>query len=78
MELFKHPKQVCMTYFEHFYFSMEMAYILGLGSFKAIIQPIGCMVINGDLTMTGGHEVATKFRRAPNGRRLARRESQRA
>jgi hypothetical protein len=32
----------------------------------------------GNLAMTGGHEVAIKFRRAPNGRRLARCESQRA
>ena len=40
MEFFKHPKQVCMTYFEHFCFSMEMAYILGLGSLKAVIHAI--------------------------------------
>jgi len=32
----------------------------------------------GDLAMTGGHEIAIKFRCALNGRRLARRESQRA
>ena len=32
----------------------------------------------GDLAMAGGHKVAIKFRRALNGRGLARHEQQRA
>ena len=38
MNIFSHPTQVCMTYYEHFCFSMEVAYIFSLGSFKAIIH----------------------------------------
>ena len=38
MEFFKHPTQVCMTYFGHFRFSMEMAYIFWAGGCKAIVH----------------------------------------
>ena len=38
MKLFQHPTQVCMTYLEHFCFSMEMAYVLCSGSFKAVVH----------------------------------------
>ena len=38
MCIFKHPSQVCMTYYEHFCFSMEMAYTFSVGSFKAFIH----------------------------------------
>ena len=35
---FEHPKQVCMTYFEHFKLSMKLSYLLGKGSFKALVH----------------------------------------
>ena len=38
MRIFQHPTQVCMTYFEHFFFSMEMACVFSLGSIKAIVH----------------------------------------
>ena len=38
--LFEHPRKVCMTYMEHFKLSVEMAYVLGVGSIKAIIHAI--------------------------------------
>lgn len=34
----KHPTHVCMTYYEHFCFSMEMAYAFGIGSLKAVVH----------------------------------------
>ena len=33
-----HPSQVCMTYFQHCLFSLEMSYYFGVGSVKAIIH----------------------------------------
>jgi len=38
--IFEHPQKVCMTYVEHFKLSSEMAYVLGIGSIKAIIHAI--------------------------------------
>ena len=38
--MFKHPKSVCLTYFEHFKFSMYLSYKFGLASFCAIIHAI--------------------------------------
>jgi len=38
--LFEHPKKVCMTYMEHFKLSGEIAYVLCVGSIKAIIHAI--------------------------------------
>lgn len=40
MNIFKHPKEVCMTYLEHFCLSMEMAYLLCVGSMKAVVHAI--------------------------------------
>lgn len=40
MKLFQHPSNVCMNYFKHLTFSAEMAFILGIGSIKAIIHAI--------------------------------------
>ena len=37
---FKHPKEVCMTYFEHFKLSMNFSKLLAIGSFKAFIHAI--------------------------------------
>ncbi|MAZ55181.1 MAG: hypothetical protein CMP55_05200 [Flavobacteriales bacterium] len=38
--LFQHPKQVCMTYFSHFWFSMSLSLKLAIGSIKAFIHAI--------------------------------------
>lgn len=35
---FKHPQTVCMTYLEHFKFSMNLAFIQLEGSIKAVIH----------------------------------------
>lgn len=35
---FSHPKQVCMTYFEHLKLSLKLCYLLGKGSLKAFIH----------------------------------------
>ena len=40
MKLFNHPTEVCMSYLQHFRFSMEMAYILGIASMKAIVHAV--------------------------------------
>ena len=37
-KLFKHPTSVCMTYTEHFIFSMRMAIVLFYGGFCAIVH----------------------------------------
>ena len=37
---FKHPSNVCMTYFEHCMFSLKLSFMLGVGSFKAIIHAL--------------------------------------
>ena len=36
--MFRHPSKVCMTYFEHLKFSLEMSSHLAIGSYKAIIH----------------------------------------
>lgn len=36
----RHPKSVGMTYLEHAYFSLEIAYYMGIGSMKAVIHAI--------------------------------------
>tara|TARA_B100001248_G_C27369512_1_gene450925 strand:+ start:1328 stop:1522 length:195 start_codon:yes stop_codon:yes gene_type:complete len=38
--MFTHPKEVCMTYWEHFCLSMNFAKIFGIASVKAIIHAI--------------------------------------
>ena len=37
---FKHPKMVCMSYFQHFWFSMYLAGRFAMGSVKAIVHAI--------------------------------------
>ena len=37
-KLFKHPTNVCMTYTEHFMFSMRMSIVLFYGGFCAIVH----------------------------------------
>ncbi len=37
-KLFKHPTNVCMTYTEHFIFSMRMSFVLFYGGFCAIVH----------------------------------------
>lgn len=36
--LFKHPTKVCMTYKEHWWFSMRMSAVLFYGGFCAIVH----------------------------------------
>lgn len=38
--MFTHPKEVCMTYWEHFCLSMNFAKIFGIASVKAVIHAI--------------------------------------
>ncbi len=38
--MFKHPSKVCMSYFQHFKFSMEMSAHLLIGSYKAFIHSL--------------------------------------
>jgi len=38
--MFKHPTQVCMTYYEHFKHSMKFSYMFMVSSFKAFIHAI--------------------------------------
>ena len=40
MILFDHPKEVCMTYYEHFIFSISISYKLLKGSMKAAIHAV--------------------------------------
>lgn len=35
---FKHPKNVCMTYFKHMKLSLYFSYLLTKGSIKAIVH----------------------------------------
>ena len=35
---FKHPSQVCMSYFEHLKFSLYVAFIFANGSVKAMVH----------------------------------------
>ena len=37
---FKHPKEVCMTYFEHIKFSLYLSYMFGKASFCALINGV--------------------------------------
>ena len=37
---FQHPKQVCMTYFSHFWFSLSLSLKLAKGSIKAFLHAI--------------------------------------
>ena len=34
--MFDHPKKVCMTYWQHFKFSMYISYLLARGSVSAV------------------------------------------
>lgn len=38
--MFTHPKEVCMTYWEHFCLSMNFAKIFGIASVRALIHAI--------------------------------------
>ena len=38
--MFSHPKKVCMSYFQHFKFSMEMSSRLLIGSFQAFVHAV--------------------------------------
>ena len=37
---FKHPKEVCMSYFEHMKFFLYLSYMFGKASFCALINAI--------------------------------------
>lgn len=36
--MFEHPANVCMTYFRHFIFALEMSWYLGVGCAKSVIH----------------------------------------
>ena len=36
--MFKHPKNVCMTYFQHFTFSMYLCYLFCKGAFFSFLH----------------------------------------
>ena len=38
--IFKHPKEVCMTYLEHMKFSLYLSYMFGKASFCALIHAV--------------------------------------
>tara|TARA_X000000368_G_C22637896_1_gene539682 strand:+ start:308 stop:502 length:195 start_codon:yes stop_codon:yes gene_type:complete len=38
--MFKHPKEVCMSYLEHCMLSLKFSYILFVGSIKALTHAI--------------------------------------
>ena len=38
--MFTHPAKVCMTYVQHFKFSMEMSKHLFIGSWKALVHAV--------------------------------------
>lgn len=38
LRFFIHPEIVCMTYLNHFCFSLEMAWYLGVGCVKSLIH----------------------------------------
>ena len=40
MNLFKHPKNVCMTYFQHARLSLYFSYLFSKGAILAIIHAI--------------------------------------
>tara|TARA_A100001015_G_C14756342_1_gene619634 strand:+ start:151 stop:414 length:264 start_codon:yes stop_codon:yes gene_type:complete len=35
---FQHPREVCMDYLEHCLFSLSLAKLLGIGTFKALVH----------------------------------------
>jgi uncharacterized membrane protein YjjP (DUF1212 family) len=35
---FQHPREVCMDYLEHCLFSLSLAKLLGVGTFKALVH----------------------------------------
>ena len=37
---FTHPKKVCMTYMQHFWFSMSLCLRFGIGSIQAFIHAL--------------------------------------
>ena len=37
---FRHPKKVCMTYFQHMKLSLYLSYLLGKGSIAALIHSL--------------------------------------
>ena len=60
-KLFMHPQQVCMTYLEHFWFSMEMSYTFGIASIQAIVHafyPDACVHSTTDTI----HTVQTRLK----------------
>lgn len=35
---FQHPQKVCMSYFQHYFFSLKLARYFMIGTFKAIVH----------------------------------------
>lgn len=38
--MFKHPNNVCMTYFEHFRLSIGFSYKLAIAAFQALVHAV--------------------------------------
>ena len=57
MTIFKHPTQVCMTYLEHFQFSMKLAFLQLDGSIKAVIHAFW-----PDICVTSTNDINRKIR----------------
>ena len=50
--VFQHPKSVCLTYLEHFRFSMYLSYEFAVASFCAVIHafyPDACVTHSSDM-----------------------------
>lgn len=50
-QFFDHPRKVCMTYFQHFRFSMKLSSIFFISSIKAFIHalfPFWCVTSTTD------------------------------
>ena len=49
---FNHPNSVCMSYFQHMCFSLEMSYLMGKGCICALVHafiPCACVTTTTDI-----------------------------
>ena len=52
--MFKHPASVCMSYMQHFLFSMNLGFLFVQGAFKAFIH-----AIIPDMFITSSSDIVT-------------------